>query len=455
MSDPQRWQLGHPTCPSLPYANQPQQSQQPGYQPELNMYHPSLQQQQQQLQQASPLPPLRPLQPSPYPAAGYPVYPYPRNNAKSVSTEELESDKADNRRTRISRACAKKRGPPKGYIEVLENRLKRMERILGNLAEDEDKSIKPEIHDKPSSSKKKKDPIMSQKDTQVTPNAIATPAEVTGASTENLHKNNSKPVETSFLTSGVRTRYIGDMSPLPFLAQKINFEDARIASKIGVKIKRFGQSLVLYENDEKLDGKSANQLILEELNLIKPGETIKGINDWIFKVSGVDKTTSDSLMKVYFAYIHPGLPVVNKHLFLKQYRGEIAEYPSAPLLNAIYGAAVRYIETCDGNGDKISTEHHLEMKEGWSEKLFDNLIVFVKGRYAPCITTVQALVIGQNHRASLDEKMASGWLLNSAAVRMAQDLGLHRSSEAWDIPDSEKETRKRVWWAGTLQINDV
>lgn len=104
MSDPQRWQLGHPTYPSLPYANQPQQSQQPGYQPELNMYDPSLQQQQQQLQQASPLPPLRPLQPSPYPAAGYPVYPYPRNNAKSVSTEELEGDKADNRRTRISRA---------------------------------------------------------------------------------------------------------------------------------------------------------------------------------------------------------------------------------------------------------------------------------------------------------------------------------------------------------------
>lgn len=489
MSDPQRWQLGHQTYPSLPYANQPQQSQQSAYhQPELTMYDPSLQpqpqpqHQHQHQQQPSPLPPLRPLQPSPYPAAaGYPVYPYPRNNAKPISPEELESDKAENRRTRISRACdacrrkkikcdtsgpgntcknckyskvectfndsAKKRGPPKGYIEVLENRLKRMERILGNLADEEEEGEgeKPKDNNNSIPKKKQKEPIMSQtKVVKVTPTAIATPAEEsTGASTENSSEI-SKPL---YLSSGVRTRYIGDMSPLPFLAQKINFEDARIASKIGVKIKRFGQSLVLYEKDEKLNGNGINQTILEELNLIKPGETIKGINDWIYKVSGVDKVTSDRLMKVYFAYIHPGLPVVNKVLFLKQYRGEIAEYPSAPLLNSIYGAAVRYIETCDSNGDKLSIEHHLEMKDGWSEKLFDNLIMFVKGRYAPCITTVQALVIGQNHRASLDEKMASGWLLNSAAVRMAQDLGLHRSSEAWDIPDSEKETRKRVWWA--------
>jgi hypothetical protein len=110
---------------------------------------------------------------------------------------------------------------------------------------------------------------------------------------------------------------------------------------------------------------------------------------------------------------------------LKQYRGEIGDYPSAPLLNAIYGAAVRYLETCDSNGDKVSAEHHLEMKEGWSEQLFENLLIFVKGRYSPCISTVQALVIGQNHRASLDEKMASGWLLNSAVSKRLNNSSAH------------------------------
>lgn len=179
------------------------------------------------------------------------------------------------------------------YIEVLENRLKRMERILGNLADEEEGEEKPK--------KKNKEPIMSQTDVaKVTPNAtIATPAEEsTGASTENTISSEISKSPPLYFSSGVRTRYIGDMSPLPFLAQKINFEDARIASKIGVKIKRFGQSLVLYEKDEKLNGNGINQTILEELSLIKPGETIKGINDWIYKVSGVDKVTSDRLMKV-------------------------------------------------------------------------------------------------------------------------------------------------------------
>jgi hypothetical protein len=31
-------------------------------------------------------------------------------------------------------------------------------------------------------------------------------------------------------------------------------------------------------------------------------------------------------------------------------------------------------------------------------------------------------------------------------------LGLHRNCDHWDVPDNEKETRKRVWWA--LYITD-
>ncbi|KAI7873465.1 fungal-specific transcription factor domain-containing protein [Mucor mucedo] len=315
-----------------------------------------------------------------------------------------------------------------------------MERILGDLA-DTDETIAETIKSPKKVSSSTGKAKEKEKKVSVTPTATTTSAESAGTTTESSSAD--APVIPFSLATGVRTRYIGDMSPLPFLAQKINFEDARIASRIGIKIRRFGQSLVLYEKDESLNGKTLEQSMLEDLNLIKPGETIKGLNDWIYKVAGVDKATSDSLMKIYFAYIHPGLPVVNKVLFLKQYRGEIGEYPSAPLLNAIYGAAVRYIETCELNGDKIMQHHHIKMKEGWSEGFFENLLTFIRGRYTPCIATVQALVIGQNHRASLDEKLASAWLLNSAA----QDLGLHRSSDCWDIPASEKETRKRVWWS--------
>jgi hypothetical protein len=164
------------------------------------------------------------------------------------------------------------------YIEVLENRLKRMEQILGNLTEE-----KPQ--------KKQK---MSQ--SQVTPTNTVAEASSTIAAEPGTTTEKPLAVEFSSLSSEMKTRYIGDMSPWPFLAQKINFEDARIASQIGVKIRRFGQSLVLYEKDDT-SGKDANQKLLEGLGMLKPGETIKGLNDWIYKVAGVDKITSDCLMK--------------------------------------------------------------------------------------------------------------------------------------------------------------
>lgn len=202
------------------------------------------------------------------------------------------------------------------YIEVLENRLKRMEQILGNLTDDEklataSKSAKKRKTDNAASSSSSvtetetNNTTMSQTE-QVTPeNKVATIAAAAAPVAENKVTTattgamTEKPlaVELSSLSTEMQTRYIGDMSPLPFLAQKINFEDARIASQIGIKIRRFGQSLVLYEKADP-SGKNANHKLLEGLGMLKPGETIKSLNDWIYRVAGVDKVTSDSLMKM-------------------------------------------------------------------------------------------------------------------------------------------------------------
>jgi hypothetical protein len=103
MTGPSNWQDNQtPFPPPSLYPTQQQQRQQ--------------QQQQQQQQQnfrqtksfdqqslAPSLLPLRPLQPNPYPSMGYPIYPYPRNR-NSSQFEQSEQDKAENRRTRISRA---------------------------------------------------------------------------------------------------------------------------------------------------------------------------------------------------------------------------------------------------------------------------------------------------------------------------------------------------------------
>lgn len=90
MSDPQRWQADQ-----APYATPSFPAQPPVYRP----YD-----QTQTTPLPLPLPQLRPLQPNPYPTAGHAMYPFPRNSSSSSQLGESDTDKSDNRRTRISRA---------------------------------------------------------------------------------------------------------------------------------------------------------------------------------------------------------------------------------------------------------------------------------------------------------------------------------------------------------------
>lgn len=117
--------------------------------------------------------------------------------------------------------------------------------------------------------------------------------------------------------------------------------------------------------------------------------------------------------KSYFAYIHPLLPVVNKVSFLQEYRGIQSSFPAGPLLNAMYGAAVRYIENCKkfDDSDRLDGGKPWDLPENLSERLFATLIVFIQGRYVPCLSSIQAIVIGHNHSVGL-ESWTSGWLLN-------------------------------------------
>ncbi|KAG1376233.1 hypothetical protein G6F61_007775 [Rhizopus arrhizus] len=322
----------------------------------------------------------------------------------------------------LSDSSAKKRGPPKGYVDVLESRLRKMESMLDEL-----------FHKQPS--------------TASDMGAESLGAESSGAEREKLTEKTEEildlPLELTSVSSEGKVCYLCEMNYVPFVTQRVDLKDV-LLSRFGKKFKRLGDSLFEYEAKSK---ETSNQGMLQQLGILGPTDTIKGLNDWIYKVSGMDKATSDALMKVYFAYIHPVLPVLNKSLFLKQYRGQIKEYPSAPLLNSIYGAAVRYIDTCRRFGDTLPDCDHIEVKAGWSEKLFENIITYLKVQNTPRISTVQALAIANTHRASLDSKITSGWLLNCVTVRMAQHIGLHRSSDQWEIPESEKETRKRLWWS--------
>lgn len=174
------------------------------------------------------------------------------------------------------------------YIEVLENRLKRMEKILSGLADEEPEHAKDSIdQDKGSTTKQHESPNTTTTGAETERNTVAMQAD-----------DESRALDGTCLITDSTARYVGDMSPLPFLAQKINFEDAKVASRIGFRVRKFGQSLVVYKEQDQEEEKYPNQHLLRSLGILKPGETINTINDWIYKVSGLDRATSDKLMKV-------------------------------------------------------------------------------------------------------------------------------------------------------------
>lgn len=115
----------------------------------------------------------------------------------------------------------------------------------------------------------------------------------------------------------------------------------------------------------------------------------------------------------YFRYIHSLLPVINKTEFLEEYRGIRPCYPSGAILNAIFGASVRYIDNCKkfADSDRLDDGKTWDFHEKLSEMLFQNLIIFIKGKYVPSLATIQAIVIAHNHSANV-ESWSSGWLLN-------------------------------------------
>jgi hypothetical protein len=120
----------------------------------------------------------------------------------------------------------------------------------------------------------------------------------------------------------------------------------------------------------------------------------------------------------YFAYIHPLLPVINKTEFLEEYRGIRSSYPAGYLLNAVYGAAVRYVENCKkfNDLDSIDDGGVWDFPEDFSENLFEIIIIYLKGKYIPRISTVQSIIIAHNHSANVDN-WTSSWLLNCAVSK--------------------------------------
>ncbi|CAB5216480.1 unnamed protein product [Rhizophagus irregularis] len=91
-------------------------------------------------------------------------------------------------------------------------------------------------------------------------------------------------------------------------------------------------------------------------------------------------------------------------------------------------------------------------KTYWSKYEYSGSSFYTKARELlrdefdkPSISVVQALLLLSVQISG--QKDSITWVYIGLAIRIAQDMGLHRDSAKWNIDERQSEVRRRVWWA--------
>ncbi|EIN14455.1 hypothetical protein PUNSTDRAFT_49242 [Punctularia strigosozonata HHB-11173 SS5] len=190
----------------------------------------------------------------------------------------------------------------------------------------------------------------------------------------------------------------------------------------------------------------------------------------------------EHLLGLYFTYVHPSLPIVHKDAFLEDFKaGLVGSAPDSPysgsgscnvsnssrhaspfddprprriptiLLFSMLAVAARYSSTSSAEAPLPPPPGSMWPAGDTYGEAAKTILDRTYASSRPC--TVQALLL-LGYREIGIGAMAQAWLYIGMAVRMAQDLGMHKTAERWQFKvgrrmfgEQEMQTRKRIWWA--------
>ncbi|KAI8375235.1 fungal-specific transcription factor domain-containing protein [Blakeslea trispora] len=147
----------------------------------------------------------------------------------------------------------------------------------------------------------------------------------------------------------------------------------------------------------------------------------------------------DKMIGLYFTHIHCILPIIHKKQFLERYHNMKTNGSLCILMQAVLALTFRFagqrLPDLVKDGEEFGEMYFRKVMRKLREADHSRLC-YVQA------TLLMALYLDMDggDRESLE------WSLVGSAVRMAQDLGLHRSCAKWNIPASEIEVRHRVFY---------
>ena len=151
----------------------------------------------------------------------------------------------------------------------------------------------------------------------------------------------------------------------------------------------------------------------------------------------------DVLLKLYFRFVHPILPILSKSRILRSYATNKLNIP-ASLRGAMYGLASAFLTQDQTLKDvpPISQAVLFEHAHAALNRELDS----------PKLSTLQAclLIIHQQPEVNGTTESPRIWVLACQATACAQSLGLHQDPSLWRMAPWEKRLRKKLWWATYL-----
>ncbi|KAL1922264.1 uncharacterized protein VTP21DRAFT_9803 [Calcarisporiella thermophila] len=336
---------------------------------------------------------------------------------------------------------SKKRGPPKGYIEAIENRLMRMEELLGDLVDKSDprvQSVLAELSGPLETPSGEQIPVRHVR----RHNTASSSDERPPGSNDRTHRAHSADVEDPFDHSPMtehkaETISENEINRLNDMVGQLCIDELGQVRFLGkssglfmVKNSRTFSDGVFHFSVRSTTRKSGSKIVVKSSDEVRPY--------YVNPFEQIPRDLSDHLIHLYFTYIYPTFPVVHKPSFLRALYDE-SNPPPLLLLNAIYALASRI-------SDDPRCRTDPEAPESAGEIFFERAKVLLDNDYdVSRLSTIQALLLLGAHQQAVC-RSSRAWLYCGMAIRMALDLGLNRNCESWNLPKEEKRIRKRVFW---------
>ncbi|KAI9283399.1 caspase domain-containing protein, partial [Sporodiniella umbellata] len=291
------------------------------------------------------------------------------------------------------------------YIESLENRLKRMESLLGSIERSEQESVE----------KKPKETL----------------------------KTREAPIEMpTSVEYSKKTSYLGSSSGY-YLVRDILSTDKEVVEQMD-QYPRIS-SVNGTENTGPITFRKINTAD-NDVMLVCDKTLAEHVGQVETDRSYIDRTIAPreflvEIIQKFFQIEHSTLPVVEKEHFMDAFEGRTQPPPATILTYAIWAHTCSILSVHDPIFKKYDVE-----REHICNVLWTHITKIVKREYlTPRYATIQALVLICTYPNTY-KTFHTNWMRGGMAIRMAQELGLHRTMEKLPLTKDMIEARKRLWY---------